>query len=815
MPTTEFAAGVVLCSKSTNKYWNISSYIPGSVLGPGCKNLSGGTVMLTTGTTTGCPSGTKAYRVVNYYNATLNDDACNFGSDIASGCVAGITVAWNNGYSSGVTSATAINTSNYDQNPPLNNSYLIPIDVSYSTCAPGNFTANVVSNTTANCSTPATTTETFTWSATNTTSFGLWYCDMTLAANHKDKNGNPAPVSCTRGSQATTDGTQAGWYWEATKTTSPVGPTNAPNAAHPFIQGHVYSWEVEANNGTCHTDSDGGTPTTTFTFAPCNTNGSVSGQVYIDNTGTGNLAGDANYTTTPLEVTLTDQTGKTVATTLTSGGTYTITNVAPGTYNAALTAPNRYNITSPAHYPPTVIVTSATNTAQDFGIEPPATTFNASGEVYVDTDKNGQRCVNGENPDQTTCSGTEPGYTGTATITICQIDSFGSCNPYETLTANTADGTFTTANTTPLTTGEYTATLTVPPPYESTSPRIANFTVGASCRAPAYAGCDTNGNVINLDFGVSNSIPWIQVSCADLMFGEGFSENIPSTASLSCSGGSYAATTSDPTCTAAGVIYAGSQTPSFAPGQASALDWVVGGIEYPYTYNLPLSNEANSSYVNLSYIVGQSNVPTKSLSDYCGSGGLADCTLPASLANFPSGVYTVGDSNNVADLKLDSPDGSGTYAFPGGGNYVILVNGIFTINTKIFVPNTSGSFVLFSSSDDTNVTPTVGEATPTTCDPTTHAGCDLEGYYSTDENFNLQGDANCSQNSADLQLNIAGSVVVNAVTTNGGALNYDSRDLCSDNLTCPVLTITERPNLLLNAPAFLLFPRRVWQEVAP
>ena len=87
MPTTEFAAGVVLCSKSTNKYWNISSYIPGSVLGPGCKNLSGGTVMLTTGTTTGCPSGTKAYRVVNYYNATLNDDACNFGSDIASGCV--------------------------------------------------------------------------------------------------------------------------------------------------------------------------------------------------------------------------------------------------------------------------------------------------------------------------------------------------------------------------------------------------------------------------------------------------------------------------------------------------------------------------------------------------------------------------------------------------------------------------------------------------------------------------------------------------------------------------------------------------------
>ncbi|MGA2911848.1 MAG: hypothetical protein ABSE17_04445 [Candidatus Levyibacteriota bacterium] len=440
-------------------------------------------------------------------------------------------------------------------------------------------------------------------------------------------------------------------------------------------------------------------------------------------------------------------------------------------------------------------------------------TYNASGDVYVDTDKNGQRCVNGENPDQTSCSGTEAGYTGGATITIYQGNQ-ASGTPFETITTSATDGTFATANATPLPAGDYTAVLTLPSGYQFTSPSSAAFTVGSGgCSAPSYAGCDANGNVINLDFGISNAFPWIQVGCADVMSGAGFSEDIPSTASLSCSGGPYAASTSNPTCTTAGVIYAGSQTPSFGGGQASALDWVVGGIQYPYAYNLPLSNEANTSYVNLSYLVQQANVPTTSLNDspYCGPGGVADCTLPASLAGFPSGVYTTN-----GDLKLDSPDGTGgSYTFPSGGNYVILVNGILTINTEIVIPNTTGSFVLFSSAKDTNVTSTVGEATPTVCNPTTNAGCDLEGYYSTDENFNLQGDANCSQNSADLQLNIAGSVVVNAVTTNNGQLNYDSRDLCSGNITCPVLSITQRPSLLLNAPTFLLFPRRVWQEVAP
>jgi len=136
--------------------------------------------------------------------------------------------------------------------------------------------------------------------------------------------------------------------------------------------------------------------------------------------------------------------------------------------------------------------------------------------------------------------------------------------------------------------------------------------------------------------------------------------------------------------------------------------------------------------------------------------------------------------------------------FPSGGSYVILVNGILNINTKIIVPN--GSFLLFSAANDINVSASVGDTSHVTA-------ANLAGYYSTDKSFNVQGKdstgggVNCATNNEDLRLNVAGSIVVNAVTTNGGGFYY-KRDMCADDKLCPVFTITERPDFVLNSPTF-------------
>ena len=338
---------------------------------------------------------------------------------------------------------------------------------------------------------------------------------------------------------------------------------------------------------------------------------------------------------------------------------------------------------------------------------------------------------------------------------------------------------------------------------------MAVFTVGGNCTATAPAGCDTYDNVVNLNFGISNSFPWMQAVGGDITgsfisspTGGGFTDNIP----VAAVGGSYALLPGDSG--THGLINIGSSNANFGQGQEAAVnDWLVGGLgggNYPYVYNMPLSQEARTSYANLSYLVKQSNVPTKSLSDYCGDGGISNCNLPTTTVNFASGVYTVN-----GNLILNGTNG--TYTFPSGGQYVILVNGILNINTKILVPN--GSFVLFSSSNDIDISPTVGDISSSTVS-------NLEGYYSTDKSFNAQGKdasggaANCTTNDNDLRLNVAGSIIVNAVTSNNGGFYYQ-RDMCADDLKYPVFTITERPDFILNSPTFLMFPRRTWQEVAP
>ncbi|HUD04689.1 MAG TPA: SdrD B-like domain-containing protein [Patescibacteria group bacterium] len=432
-------------------------------------------------------------------------------------------------------------------------------------------------------------------------------------------------------------------------------------------------------------------------------------------------------------------------------------------------------------------------------------TFSAIGQVFVDEDKNGQ------------INGTDHAYTDSSlSVTICAGNQPGGCaSPYETLTTNPANGTFTTVGTKPLLSGSYTAIMALPSGYHATSPKppVAVFTVGNASTGNTCApnaNCDVNGNILNLNFGISNTFPWMQAIGGDITgsyisksAGGGFTDNIPSTADPLCSsGGAYALAPG--VGGTHGLVNTGSGGADFGQGQAAAANsWLVGGIgagNYPYVYNMPLSNQARTAYTNLSFLVKQSNVVTKPLSGVSGCGDLSNCQLPVDL---PTGVYTT-------DQNLTLNGANGTYTFPAG-KYVILVNGKLTINTKIFVPN--GSFVLFSASDDINVASSVGDVANSTAS-------NLEGYYSTDKSFNVQskdasgGGANCAANDEDLRLNVAGSIVVNATTNNNGGFYYQ-RDLCADDKKCPVFTITERPDFILNAPTFLMFPRRVWQEVAP
>jgi hypothetical protein len=443
--------------------------------------------------------------------------------------------------------------------------------------------------------------------------------------------------------------------------------------------------------------------------------------------------------------------------------------------------------------------------------------FKASGEVYIDIDKNGQLDP-GELP-----------YTDAPlTVTICAgnigtICAAPSSPPYETIQTNA--GTFTTVGVKPLIPGKYTAFLTIRRPYQATTTLSYPFTVGNASTAPnvcatslppAPADCtpDGSGNVENLNFGITDSFAWIQAIGGDITGnnisnpnGGGFQDNIPAPAGIN--GGACSANGANILALGAGgtsgLINIGSKSLDKGQGQISARNWVVGGISanYPYIYSTPLSNGARTSYSNLSYLIQQSNIKEDPLPGCSNNpNGSSDCTLPA---NLTSGVYTIN-----GDINLNSD--TGTYIFPSG-KYTILVNGKININTKIKVLN--GSFVLFSASDDINVAPTIGENYSSTTS-------DLEGYYSTDKSFTLLGKGDpygtvvdCSTGATDLRLNAAGSIVVNAVTSNNGGFYYQNRDICAYDTQCPVFTITERPDFILNSPTYLMFPRRTWQEVAP
>jgi hypothetical protein len=162
----------------------------------------------------------------------------------------------------------------------------------------------------------------------------------------------------------------------------------------------------------------------------------------------------------------------------------------------------------------------------------------------------------------------------------------------------------------------------------------------------------------------------------------------------------------------------------------------------------------------------------------CGGSG-SNCSLRNGL---PGGIYTA-DKDVI--ITGDS------YSFAGDSNYVILVNGNLTIDSNIVVP--PGSTLLITVKGNIKIGEDVNR---------------LDGIYSTDKNFSVEG----AEPEDNEQLVIQGSVIANATKSGGKFTN--NRDLGDDNET-PSIKIVYRPDFVLNAPELIRFRNYVVREVAP
>lgn len=394
-----------------------------------------------------------------------------------------------------------------------------------------------------------------------------------------------------------------------------------------------------------------------------------------------------------------------------------------------------------------------------------------SGNLYIDTNKNGHKDAG------------EPLYTrGTNVLTFTGPTNF---------TTTTGDGTyFTNSNLPP---GTYTVSLSSVPggyyltyPLNGTPPTFSVTIGNGTCNTNGSndATCNAQGSINNLDFGITNANPWLQSVCGDVRQDAGIVNRIP--AAPSCGGytGSYMIQTKANTCTSPGIAFSGTNNPDFgsAGGQASInpYNWTVGNTINPTT--LKINTPVHTSYAYLLAKMRQSGLTAVDLSTKC---TLSNCTLPA---NLPHGLY---QANGNVVLQ-------GNTTFLAAQDYVFLINGTITLMGNVSIP--IGSTVLFSASGNIIVDKGVGS-------PATTITSNLDGFYSSDKSFVINSTGTCP----DLRLNVAGSIITNAGLTGGALVN--NRDLCANDTQCPTISITQRPDFLINSPLFLTYANHIWQEI--
>lgn len=391
-------------------------------------------------------------------------------------------------------------------------------------------------------------------------------------------------------------------------------------------------------------------------------------------------------------------------------------------------------------------------------------TYTISGNVFVDSNKDG---IQDGTP-------TESNYPATAPITSPNGG---------TLTTPSGTGSYRING---LTAGTYTVTYGGPPTgYYMTSPltgppisfKVTVGTAGCSVNGAPGATC-TAGNITNLSFGISNTNPWFQSTCGDIRNDNGISDNLPT--------GQYGLITATG-CSSPGIAFTGNLNASFGSGNSSTSNQVVGGATNPElsAVHMPLE----TSYTMLSAKATTAGITPVDLSKYCQTPTtLTNCNLEP----LSHGIYLANGNLTIANAS---------YTFATGQNYVILVSGNLTLNGTISIP--VGSTVLFSTGGSITVNPIVGAPTSTT------TTSDLDGWYVAGTSFILPTAGNCT----DLRLNIAGSMVVNALGTGGTFQN--NRDLCGSDTADPTVSFIQRLDMILNAPQFIEAQQTISQEVAP
>ncbi len=466
----------------------------------------------------------------------------------------------------------------------------------------------------------------------------------------------------------------------------------------------------------------------------------------------------------------TDANGNVTFTDLTQG-TYTITVTAPA--NTQISTQNSFQVTVDSNNPGNISV-------GNFGITP---VYTISGVICNDPEIDGS-CVG------------DSDLPGANSVIITPV------TPDGTVVGSVAQATYKTSGAQVLS-GTYTVSFAASNGYYFTATKVPNKTVppftvsvGASssvdaqghpytCVAPPAGTSDascSNGNIINLNFALSNLQAWFQGACTDLRVEtSGVDDPVPNTGSCGKVSNSFAIVAPKNNSAAIGIYFSGQNSPSFGynGGQASFPNYV---ISQPYPSNFtPVSGVTRDTYDYLLATANSSGITPVDLSGidpttgfpYCGAGGVADCDFETTL---PDGVYIVPSSANGGNLTLDL-----THILPDPGNfksYVFLVSGKLTITSNVLVP--SATSAIFAVKGDITVDASIGETDATSLMP------DIEGLYSTEGDLWILSNSPaygsvCAAGggSIDKRLNLYGSMVI------GGTL-HNQRDLCSSDV-CPSL----------------------------
>lgn len=464
-----------------------------------------------------------------------------------------------------------------------------------------------------------------------------------------------------------------------------------------------------------------------------------------------------------------------------AGVDYTWYTPGPGNYSGqsantvVWNSPNPYSIDTYAY--PTVQVCwtgggacnsyalsngSATSNPPNQGIHI-VPLFSINGMVFVDEDNDGVKDAI-ENP-----------YNGGITITR---------NPANGVVSIPGAGGAGTFDITGLSAATYTISYTsLPAGYQMTSPLNG---------PPPSFSVSVGPDASNINFGITNTTPWIQSEGSDIWFNSGFTNEIPEGASC---GGAGPYTSINGASGRPGVVFSGVGSQSHGGGQASAnpYNWKVGGTSASDQNNLPPpppSLKTSYDYVN-SKLVNYAGTPVlmENAPGCSRSGNNINCT--GNFSTLARGVYKADVPNGTVNLNA-------AISFPQSSSYVFLINGNLNINNEIHLPAQKNTYASFHTTGDIIVASSV--ASPSNVSRTAN----LEGWFSAGKNFTTGTGA---------RLNIEGAVVVNA-SGNGGTFNQQ-RDLAGGNAICPSFFVKERPDLILNSPEFIQTTRRIWQEVAP